>query len=708
MKFERRQYQEECIDIINNKDSGRYLVVMATGLGKTYIFSRINRRGRMLILSHREELVIQPKKFFDCSFGIELNKTHSDGEEVVSASTLTLVANERYKKFSPNEFDIIVIDEAHHSPAKTYRELIDYFKPRLLLGFTATPNRGDGVRLDDIYTDIIYEKNIKWGIENGYLSNVECLRVTAEFDLSKIGTYMGDYKVSELNQALRESDGIVVDAYNKYARGATLIFTVSVEQAERLQEKIPNSVVVKASTPNRDEIVDDLRERRIDCIINCMVFTEGTDIPLCETIIIARPTKSNALYSQMVGRGLRIYPGKEKLLLIDVVGVTADNKLCTAPSLLGIDMNLLEKEQQDKIEGDLLSLPEKVLLASDCPASWVKAVEFVELWAEENEYNLRGINWLQLPDGTLTLNIPRNERVNREYSREFRLTAPDELGFTSINGSKIKMQAALDMVYNILMNCYRDCEYLWNTKQAMQTWGHALASEKQIKMIKNSDENLDGVNFDTLTKFEASLIISRIIEENRKKQRSSMVRVNSDLVEKINNDYQGEIKRNDDQPPKKDDESEKKKEYRSVVSYLLWRFPRLKNPHNEKILRIMYGHIPQKLLADDNIYSSLITLETKRILKYGKENPYNFDDEIGVIIEFSKLSFQLATNHMKTKKILRCSKAMVYTIRNIRYRMSDEDKARLNEIINETIADFQYAGGDYSIISNRLRKILRV
>ena len=83
MKFERRQYQEECIDIINNKDSGRYLIVMATGLGKTYIFSRIKRRGRMLILSHREELVIQPKKFFDCSFGIELNKTHSDGEEVV-------------------------------------------------------------------------------------------------------------------------------------------------------------------------------------------------------------------------------------------------------------------------------------------------------------------------------------------------------------------------------------------------------------------------------------------------------------------------------------------------------------------------------------------------------------------------------------------------------------------------------------------------
>ena len=182
MEFEKRPYQEECIDIINNISSGKYLVVMATGLGKTYIFSRIKRKGRMLILSHREELVLQPKKFFDCSFGIELNKIHSNGEDVVSASTLTLVANERYKVFNPNEFDIIVVDEAHHSPARTYRTLLEYFKPRLLLGFTATPNRADGVRLDDLYSDIIYEKNIRWGIEHGYLSNIECILFETAFN----------------------------------------------------------------------------------------------------------------------------------------------------------------------------------------------------------------------------------------------------------------------------------------------------------------------------------------------------------------------------------------------------------------------------------------------------------------------------------------------------------------------------------------------
>ena len=151
----------------------------------------------------------------------------------------------------------------------------------------------------------------------------------------------------------------------------------------------------------------------------------------------------------------------------------------------------------------------------------------------------------------------------------------------------------------------------------------------------------------------------------------------------------------------------KKNSYRSIVNYILWRFPRLKNKHNEEMLRIMYGHIPQKLLADDNTYSGLITLETNRIIKYGNNNPYPFDDEIGVLVEFSKLSYQLAMKHIKNRRLLMCSKAMIYTVRNIQYRLSDGDKVRTNELINEMIADFQYAGGNYSVISNRLRKILR-
>lgn len=701
MEFEKRPYQEECIDIINNISSGKYLVVMATGLGKTYIFSRIKRRGRMLIISHREELVLQPKKFFDCSFGIELNKIHSNGEDVVSASTLTLVANERYKVFNPNEFDIIVVDEAHHSPARTYRTLLEYFKPRLLLGFTATPNRADGVRLDDLYSDIIYEKNIRWGIEHGYLSNIECIRVTAGFDLSKVTSYKGDYKISDLNKAMLNVDGVVVDAYYKYARGATLIFTVSVEQAERLQKRIKGSVLVTASTPNREEIINQLKDRKIPCVINCMVFTEGTDIPLCETIIIARPTKSNALYSQMVGRGLRVFPGKEKLRLIDIVGVTVDNRLCTAPSLLGISMKLLNKEKQDKIQGDILSLPDKVLKESDCPASWVKAAEYVELWGEENHYNLRNINWIQLPDGTLSLSIPKNERLNRPVSREFRLTVPDELGFTEFNGRKFKMQAAIDFVYNILKNCYTDCEKIWDSKLAASTWGKSLATEKQINFIKRSNENLDGINFKTISRYEASLIINRIIASDKGRMDSNIKKDHQRIKYESNKDK----KKDGHQTEKSSNESQMTN--RSVVEHLAWRYPKLRQGHNKAMLELMYGSIPSSMLNNDKVYSSLVKVESDRINKYGISNAFQFNGVRGVIEEFSKFSYILATNHIHNHKIIECSEALAYSAKSLLNKLSTEEKNEYEELINTIICDFRYAGGNYSNVSRRISRLLK-
>lgn len=155
---------------------------MATGLGKTVTFANIPRRGRNLILSHREELVRQPMKYYDCSYGVERAGEHSHGEEVVSASVQTLVR--RLDKFSPDAFDTIIVDEAHHAAANTYRKILDYFKPRLTLGFTATPNRGDKVRLDTVFSDIIFARDLRFGIQNGYLCDIYCMRVDIGYDLT--------------------------------------------------------------------------------------------------------------------------------------------------------------------------------------------------------------------------------------------------------------------------------------------------------------------------------------------------------------------------------------------------------------------------------------------------------------------------------------------------------------------------------------------
>lgn len=181
-------------------------------------------------------------------------------------------------------------------------------------GFSATPNRGDKVRLDDIFDDIIYQKDIRWGIENKYLSDIYCLRVDVGYDLSNVTTRMGDFAIGELGAEMNRENVIdeVAKAYEKYAKGQTLIFATSVEQAENISSKIPNSACITGKTSNRQSIIDDFTNRKIKCLVNCMIFTEGTDLPLVETVMIARPTQSDSLYTQMVGRGLRLYPRKRK------------------------------------------------------------------------------------------------------------------------------------------------------------------------------------------------------------------------------------------------------------------------------------------------------------------------------------------------------------------------------------------------------------
>lgn len=173
-------------------------------------------------------------------------------------------------------------------------------------------------------------------------------------------------------------------------------------------------------TKNRAALIEAFTRREIPCLVNCMVFTEGTDIPLVETVIIARPTKSDSLYAQMVGRGLRLSPGKEKLHLIDCVGVTGKASLCTAPSLLGIDLKDVPEKRRGDMEGMLFELPDKAIRAADCPESWIQNVRIVNLWAKEQNYNTHNVNWFRLPDGSMICSLPRKQRINHP--------TPGELG----------------------------------------------------------------------------------------------------------------------------------------------------------------------------------------------------------------------------------------------------------------------------------------
>ncbi len=377
-KYKLRPYQQECVNVVNAlPDGSKSVVVLATGLGKSLTAARFETKGRMLWLSHRDELVRQPEKFFQDigkSYGIEKAGEFSNGEDVVSASVQTLRSDKRLHRFKPDEFDIIVCDEAHHAAAVTYRKVLHYFKPRKLIGLTATPKRGDGVRLTDVFDNICFSRDLRWGIENGYLSRIRCMRVESDFDLSKVSMSMGDYSASGLGDAMAGSDNayVVAKVYKDYALSEnrqTIIYCPIVLICNDVKEAIITLIgrdkadtvqVVSDKTPpkERQKILDDFRDNKVNCLLNCMILTEGTDLPNVSCIINNRPSSNNSLYEQMIGRGTRLAEGKEYCLVIDVLPLNAGfNKICTAPSLMGLDLTYLPDNVRDDFEGgDLLEL----------------------------------------------------------------------------------------------------------------------------------------------------------------------------------------------------------------------------------------------------------------------------------------------------------------------------------------------------------------
>lgn len=491
-----RDYQKECIEKIQSMPPGSYLVQMPTGCGKTATFTHIPRKGRVLVLAHREELVRQPARYYDCPVGFEIAEERSHNEEVVIASVQSLVR--RLDRFAPDEFDVVITDECHHASAGTYRKIYDHFTPRKHIGFTATPNRGDKTRLDDIYSEIIFQRDLRWAIESGFLCDIYCLRVNIGYDLSAVHTRNGDYAPGELDEAMDGTADAIAQAYREHAKGATLIFAVSVHQAEEIAKRIPGAVVVTGKTKDRADIIRRFTNREIPCIVNVMVFTEGTDMPLVETVIIARPTQSESLYSQMVGRGLRLHPDKKKLILIDCVGITGRASLCTAPSLLGIDMSNVPARKMEEMEGPIFELPIKAAAAMDCPESWIRNIQIVDLWAKGMSYNLHNVNYFKMPDGRLVCSLLEGKRIT--------IPCPDQLGRVQVGGETVPYQTALDRAYKALCEGHEESRYIWDLDR-VKAWGRKPATEKQLAMIQRRYRDFDT---EGLTKMQASQILNRM------------------------------------------------------------------------------------------------------------------------------------------------------------------------------------------------------
>ena len=382
-KYRLRDYQRECLKTIKDRYQAgvrRQLICLPTGSGKTVIFAKFPRYFRMqkqmLVLAHRKELLDQAYDKIkainpELNVAVEQADRSADPDcDVVIASVPTLGrrGSNRIQRLDPDRFFLVVVDEAHHATAATYRRVLDYFgvlapeSPKLLVGFTATPKRGDGQGLDAVFQEIVFSRSLPEMIPK-WLAPVAGYRVETDVDLSRVKTRLGDFVTSHLSQAVNTTlrNDLVVDVFRSNLKDRkTLCFCVDVAHTDSVanafkEAGIPAAAVTGEMDPaKREKALEDFHTGRIQVLANCMVLTEGYDEPSITGIILARPTKSALLYTQMIGRGTRKYRGKENVTIIDIVDVTRDHSLTTLPSLFGFAEQFdLEGHTTDEVQRDI-------------------------------------------------------------------------------------------------------------------------------------------------------------------------------------------------------------------------------------------------------------------------------------------------------------------------------------------------------------------
>ncbi|KAK0619839.1 P-loop containing nucleoside triphosphate hydrolase protein [Immersiella caudata] len=369
-----REYQEECIQsVLVGLENGhkRLGISLATGSGKTVIFTQLIDRVKplsetatqTLILAHRKELVEQAARhcqntYPDKTIELEMGKLSASGTaDITIASVQSITSQERFLKFDPRRFKLILVDEAHHIVAPNYLKVLNYLglgekkqdSPHLV-GVSATFSRSDGVRLGAAIDEIVYHKDYIDMIGDKWLSNVIFTTVESTADLSAVKRLgrggSGEFDTADLSRVFNteEINEITVKSWfaKAAARKSTLTFCVDVAHVMSLTQKFRQHGIdarfVTGDTPTRErsERLDAFKKGEFPVLVNCGVFTEGTDIPNIDCVLLARPTRSRSLLIQMIGRGMRLHPGKEDCHIIDMVSALSAG-IVTTPTLFGLD-----------------------------------------------------------------------------------------------------------------------------------------------------------------------------------------------------------------------------------------------------------------------------------------------------------------------------------------------------------------------------------
>ena len=357
-----RPYQIEAKNAIQQQwASGvlKTLLVLPTGTGKTIVFSKLTedcvRDGeRVLILAHRGELLDQAAEKMVQATGLGCAVEKADNTclgswfRVVVGSVQSLMREKRLAQFPVDYFNTIIVDEAHHCLADSYQRVLNHFEQAKVLGVTATPDRGDMRNLGQYFDSLAYEYTLPRAIKEGYLCKIKAQTIPLKLDLTGVGVQAGDFKSGDLGTALDPYLYQIADEMVKYCMDRkTVVFLPLIKTSQKfrdiLESKGFRAAEVNGNSKDRAEILASFEAGQYDVLCNSMLLTEGWDCPAVDCIVVLRPTKIRSLYAQMVGRGTRLFPDKDHLLLLDFLWHTSRHELCHPAHLICESPEVAEK-----------------------------------------------------------------------------------------------------------------------------------------------------------------------------------------------------------------------------------------------------------------------------------------------------------------------------------------------------------------------------
>lgn len=380
--FQLRPYQAEAKQaILAAWDEGyrKTLLVLPTGCGKTVVFSsvtenQVNKGHRVLIMAHRGELLDQAADKLRTASGLESVLEKADSSSLGSllpvtvGSVQSLAQEKRLARFPNDYFQDIIVDEAHHCLSDSYQRVLDHFPDANILGVTATPDRGDMKNLGEFFDSKAYEYSMTEAIRDGYLCPIKAQMIPLELDIGNVGLSSGDFAAGEIGCALEPYLHQIAQEMKTYCQGRkTVVFLPLIATSQKFCRMLNDiglsAAEVNGNSEDRAEVLSDFENGKYDVLCNSMLLTEGWDCPSVDCIVILRPTKIRSLYQQMVGRGMRLSPGKENLLLLDFLWMTARHDLCRPSALISKDEKIAqmidEKMKSDEDGVDLIEAEEQ-------------------------------------------------------------------------------------------------------------------------------------------------------------------------------------------------------------------------------------------------------------------------------------------------------------------------------------------------------------